>query len=98
MGFETVVPGRLRVPIVATFRNPDHPAFDFKTLYEGMQRRGFIIFPGRLALADTFRIGCMGDIDEADIGEAIAALAATLDDMGVSTHGWRSEVDSAVSA
>ncbi len=98
MGFETVVPDACASPIVATFRNPGHPAFNFKALYEGMQRRGFIIFPGRLALADTFRIGCMGDVHEADIGDAMAALAATLEDMGVSTHGWRSDADLAISA
>ena len=47
-------------PIVATFRNPEHPAFSFQKLFEAMQRRGLIILAGRPALANTFRIGCMG--------------------------------------
>lgn len=87
MGFVTVVPDAHASPIVATFHNPDDPAFDFTTLYQGMERRGFIIFPGRLALENTFRIGCMGDVTETDIGEALAALADTLAAMGVATHG-----------
>lgn len=87
MGFRTVVPDAAASPIVATFHNPDHPAFSFDALYQGMQRRGFIIFPGRLALADTFRIGCMGAVVEEDIAEAMQALADTMEEMGVTTVG-----------
>jgi 2-aminoethylphosphonate-pyruvate transaminase len=77
---------------VATFHNPDHPAFSFEALFEGMKRRGFIIFPGRLALANTFRIACMGDVTEEDIGEAMTAVAETMAEMGVAELG-RGEVD-----
>jgi len=87
MGFKTVVPDEFASPIVATFHNPAHPAFSFQKLFEGMQRRGFIIFPGRLALADTFRIGCMGEVTEDDIAEAMTALAETLAEMGVTGLG-----------
>ncbi len=83
MGFATVVPDEFASPIVATFHNPAHPAFDFQKLFEGMEARGFIIFPGRLALADTFRIGCMGDVTEADMAEAMGAVAETMAEMGV---------------
>jgi len=83
MGFTTVVPDEFASPIVATFHNPDHPNFSFQALFEGMKKRGFIIFPGRLALADTFRIGCMGDVTEADMSEAMQAVAETLAEMGV---------------
>ncbi len=87
MGFATVVPDEHASPIVATFHNPDDPAFSFQKLFEGMQARGFIIFPGRLALADTFRIGCMGDVTEADMGEAMEAVAETMREMGVAGFG-----------
>ena len=83
MGFRTVVPDAAASPIVATFHNPAHPAFSFEALYQGMKRRGFVIFPGRLALADTFRIGCMGDVEEDDIAAAMVAVADTLREMGV---------------
>jgi len=88
MGFATVVPDDAHAsPIVATFHNPAHPAFSFDRLFEGMQRRGFIIFPGRLALANTFRIGCMGAVREDDIAEAMQAVAETMAEMGVSGFG-----------
>jgi 2-aminoethylphosphonate-pyruvate transaminase len=88
MGFTTVLPDDAHAsPIVATFHNPAHPAFSFQALFEGMQRRGFIIFPGRLALANTFRIGCMGAVREDDIAEAMQAVAETMTEMGISEFG-----------
>jgi 2-aminoethylphosphonate-pyruvate transaminase len=87
MGFRTVVPDEHASPIVASFYNPDDPAFSFPKLFEGMKRRGFVIFPGRLALADTFRIGCMGDVTEQDIAEAMEAVAATMAEMGLKGFG-----------
>jgi 2-aminoethylphosphonate-pyruvate transaminase len=87
MGFTTVVPDEFASPIVATFHNPAHPAFSFQKLFEGMKARGFIIFPGRLALADTFRIGCMGDLTEDDMAEAMTAVAETMREMGVTGLG-----------
>jgi 2-aminoethylphosphonate-pyruvate transaminase len=87
MGFQAVVPDDCASPIVATFRNPEHPAFSFQALFEGMKRRGFVIFPGRLAMAGTFRIGCMGIVTEDDMAEAMEALAETLVEMGVRDVG-----------
>ena len=87
MGFKAVVPDEHASPIVATFANPDHPSYSFAALAAGMKRRGFIIFPGRLALANTFRIGCMGAVDENDIAAAMAAVAETMTEMGVTGLG-----------
>jgi len=87
MGFTTVVPDEHASPIVATFHNPDHPNFSFQALFEGMKKRGFIIFPGRLALANTFRIGCMGNVTEDDIAEAMQAVSETLVEMRVTGLG-----------
>lgn len=87
LGFRTVVPDAYASPIVASFHNPEHPAFTFEALFEGMKRRGFIIFPGRVALANTFRIACIGDVHEHDIAEAMQAVAETIKEMGVTGVG-----------
>jgi len=83
MGFRTLLEDSVASPIVATFHEPLDPGYSFKALYEGMKRRGFIIFPGRLAAANTFRIACIGVVTEVDIGRALEALAETMGEMGV---------------
>lgn len=87
MGFRTLLEDEVASPIVATFHEPLDPAYSFKALYEGMKRRGFIIFPGRLAAANTFRIACIGVVTEDDIGRALDALEATMREMGVAGMG-----------
>ena len=54
-----------------------------------MKARGFIIFPGRLALAETFRIGCMGDVTEQDMAEAMNAVAEFMQEWASrASAGW----------
>ncbi len=87
MGFQTLLADEVASPIVATFHDPDDPAYSFKKLYDGMKKRGFIIFPGRLAAANTFRIACIGIVTERDIGRAMDALAEVMAEMGVRNFG-----------
>ena len=83
IGFETLLPDALQAPIIVTFRTPADPKFDFGTFYDGLGERGFVIYPGKLTVADSFRIGCIGQVGEAEMKAALAAVRATLADMGV---------------
>lgn len=83
-GAQTFLPDEFASPIIATFHDPAHPAYSFQWFYALMEERGFIIFPGRLTAANTFRIGCMGDIDEADINLVLEAIDECMAEMGVS--------------
>jgi 2-aminoethylphosphonate-pyruvate transaminase len=83
LGFRAFLPSALQAPIIVTFLAPSHPAWRFEVLYARMRDRGFILYPGKLTLVDTFRIGCIGAIDRRDIDAMLAAMAATLDEMGV---------------
>jgi 2-aminoethylphosphonate-pyruvate transaminase len=87
MGFRTLLEDDVASPIVATFHDPPDPNYSFRKLYDGMKARGFIIFPGRLAAANTFRLACIGIVTEHDIGRALDAMAETLREMGVTTMG-----------
>lgn len=87
MGFRTLLDDVVASPIIATFHEPEDPAYAFQPLFEGMRRRGFVIFPGRLAAANTFRIACIGTVTPEDIGRALEALADTLQEMGVRLVG-----------
>jgi 2-aminoethylphosphonate-pyruvate transaminase len=82
-GFETLLPAELQAPIIVTFRMPADPRFVFDHFYNGLRQRGYVIYPGKLTVADSFRIGCIGAIGDAEMRGAMAAVGATLAEMGV---------------
>ena len=48
-----------------------------------MKSKGFIIYPGKLTVVDSFRVGCIGQMDEHVMRQVVAAAKDTLDEMGV---------------
>ena len=83
IGFETLLDASWLSPIIVTFFNPADPKFDFGHFYELMKRQGYIIYPGKLTVADSFRIGCIGRIDTAVMEGVVTAAGAALVEMGV---------------
>ncbi|WP_281855919.1 2-aminoethylphosphonate--pyruvate transaminase [Litoreibacter halocynthiae] len=83
LGFETLLADRWLSPIIVTFFCPASPAFEFQKFYELMKERGFIIYPGKLTVVDSFRIGCIGQMDEHVMRKVIEAAAQALAEMGV---------------
>src|SRR5229473_1242665 len=82
LGFETLLPDALQAPVIVTFHMPADPRFHFETFYDGLRDKGFVIYPGKLTVADSFRIGCIGQLHEAEMRGALAAVRATLAEMG----------------
>ena len=82
LGFETLIPERLQAPVIVTFRSPADPAFRFGEFYEALRRRGFVIYPGKLTAAETFRVGCIGAIGEAQITALVGAVAEVMAEQG----------------
>jgi len=83
MGFRPLLPDALQAPIIVTFHTPADPRFDFKSFYDRLARRGYLIYPGKLTKIDSFRIGCIGRLTEADMRSALAAIRDVLVEMGV---------------
>lgn len=83
MGFETFLPDALQAPIIVTFHTPADPAFDFQTFYDALHRRGYVIYPGKLTQAPSFRIGCIGHLDHTVMRGAVDAVGEVLAEMGV---------------
>ncbi len=77
MGFPLYLRPKLQAPIIATFRQP--PGFDFQAFYEALHRRGFVIYPGKLTAADTFRIGCIGQVFPGDMDRLVEAIGTVLE-------------------
>ncbi len=84
MGFETLLPDHLQAPIIITFHMPTDPNFDFPTFYDGLKDKDFVIYPGKLTVADSFRIGCIGQLGEIEMLGALEAVRQTMSEMNVS--------------
>jgi 2-aminoethylphosphonate-pyruvate transaminase len=85
LGFETLLPDRLQAPIIVTFRMPADPRFRFETFYDRLRERGYVIYPGKLTVADSFRVGCIGRLGAAEMRDALAAIKAVMAGMGVAS-------------
>lgn len=85
LGFEPLLTARWHSPIIVTFFSPADPAFSFERFYELMKAQGFIIYPGKLTVVDSFRVGCIGRMDAHVMRRVVEAAAASLTEMGVDT-------------
>ncbi len=72
----------VQAPIIVTFHAPAHPDYHFHSLYEAVREKGFVLYPGKLTQVETFRVGCIGAINEAEIGQAVAAIGEGLHQLG----------------
>lgn len=91
LGFETLLPDELQAPIIVTFHTPGDPRFDFGRFYDLLIEQGFAIYPGKLTAADSFRMGCIGQIFRADIERAVGAVASALETLGVTDCAKRKD-------
>ena len=66
-----------------TFHAPKDPRYQFKEFYERVKAKGFILYPGKLTQVETFRVGCIGHVNQAEMHAAVAAIAEVLREMEV---------------
>ncbi len=85
LGFETLLKDRWLSPIIVTFFCPADPKFVFNDFYEKMKQKGFIIYPGKLTVVDSFRVGCIGRMDEHVMRRVVQAAKEALAEMGVTS-------------
>lgn len=82
LGFRTLLPSELQSPIITTFLMPEDPAFSFEAFFLELKRRGFMIYPGKVTDADTFRIGSIGNISPDDVTRLLEAIADVRREIG----------------
>ena len=87
LGFRTLLPDALQAPIIVTFHMPTDPKFVFQNFYDGLKDRGYVIYPGKLTVADSFRMGCIGRLYPDHMRGALAAVREVLDEMRVTNGG-----------
>ena len=76
LGFKTLLEDDIQSPIITSFLYP-HEGFDFKTFYYALKNKGFVIYPGKISKADTFRIGNIGDGDTKFINNLLISENST---------------------
>ncbi len=84
MGFKTLLADELQAPIIVTFHMPADAKFDFNAFYNHLRQQGYVIYPGKLTVAESFRIGCIGRLGADEMKGALAAIRNTLDSFGIS--------------
>ena len=73
LGFQTLLPDEIQSPVITSFLYP-YADFNFKTFYTQLKERGFVIYPGKISQADTFRIGNIGDVHPEDFRQLIEVI------------------------
>ena len=85
LGFETLLDDSVQAPIITSFLYPEDPGFEFSRFYDTLNRRGYVIYPGKVTDADCFRIGSIGRLFPQDVDDLLAAVAVTLREMGLAS-------------
>lgn len=83
LGFETLLPEARQAPIIVTFHMPKDKSFVFQSFYDRLKDAGYVIYPGKLTVADSFRIGCIGAIGAQEMRAFLSVVKQVLADMGV---------------
>ncbi|WP_432260685.1 2-aminoethylphosphonate--pyruvate transaminase [Cupriavidus sp. TMH.W2] len=83
LGVRSYLDRSVQAPIIVTFHAPDDPNYAFKTFYQKVKARGYILYPGKLTEVETFRVGCIGHFGDAGIPGAVKAIAEVFAEMGV---------------
>ena len=83
LGFKTLLPDELQAPIIITFHMPKNPEFNFDAFYDGLKDQGYVIYPGKLTVADSFRMGCIGRLDQTQMQGALDAVQKILAQFGI---------------
>ena len=87
LGFKPLLHADSQAPIIVTFHMPADERFDFTAFYDRLAARGYVIYPGKLTVAPSFRIGCIGQVMPEDMQDAVAVIGEELLAMGVRDCG-----------
>jgi 2-aminoethylphosphonate-pyruvate transaminase len=78
LGLRSFLPAAIQAPIIVTFYAPELARYQFKSFYDAVKARGYILYPGKLTTVETFRVGCMGQLGDKGMAGVLEAVAAVL--------------------
>jgi 2-aminoethylphosphonate--pyruvate transaminase/phosphonoacetaldehyde hydrolase len=74
LGFSCLLDAAVQSPFITSFLQPTAPGFTFARFYADLKARGFVIYPGKVSRANTFRIGTIGDVRPQTIRALLSAV------------------------
>ncbi|VVD76602.1 2-aminoethylphosphonate--pyruvate aminotransferase [Pandoraea iniqua] len=83
LGFRPFLSADVQAPVIVTFHAPTDSKYDFKAFYAAVRERGYILYPGKLTQLETFRVGCIGAIDDNEMRNVVTAIAQTLTSLDI---------------
>ncbi len=83
LGIQSLIERRYQSPIITSFLYPADARFTFEEFYRRMKERRFVLYPGKVSQAPTFRIGTIGHVFPEDIQRLVRCVSDVLDEMGI---------------
>jgi 2-aminoethylphosphonate-pyruvate transaminase len=76
LGFKAFLKREFQSPIITSFHYPNIENFVFSEFYEFVKSEGYVLYPGKISYADTFRIGSIGSIEMSVIDGLLASIGS----------------------
>lgn len=83
LGLRDIIKREWQSGLVVSIAYPDDPNWDFEKVHDYCYERGFTIYPGKIAGANTFRLCSLGAIDVCDIEDFFRVFKESLDFYGI---------------
>jgi 2-aminoethylphosphonate-pyruvate transaminase len=78
LGFRTLLPDAYQGHFITSFYSPESGKYDFRTFYDMLKAKGFVIYPGKVSKASAFRIGNIGNVYPADMERLVKAIDSSM--------------------
>ncbi len=83
IGLQPWLPREVQGPIVMNVHAPSDPGWSLQAFVDGLKRHGFLISNFHDTTVPTFRVGCIGQVTEDDMGRFAVAADRVLRDLGI---------------
>lgn len=82
IGFQPLIEESLRSPIITSFLFPN-ASFSFRPFYDALKAKRFVIYPGKVSHAESFRIGTIGHLFPQDVQLLVQSIEEVVADLGI---------------
>lgn len=83
LGFTEYLPEDVRGYIISSYLYPNDLNFSFDEFYERLNKRNYVIYPGKLSSESCFRIGSVGRIFPSDVKDLLNTIRDVLQEMQI---------------